>query len=214
MCCGGSLHKFETASASMEIDSKITVESVVTLIVGLFVFILYRFGKSDEKKRAARIILSEVRQAELAIVELRKSKNIGSFTSIMPTNKWQDNKHLFATDLDQDEFDSINNFYQYCLVIEENITFVKKASFVALEEKFRILQQMISEGYKDPEKVPLAVTELYLKDTHLATPDRPKEEAFKNIEIVSLIMNGSAVSKLKRIIIRKWYKPKSWLLHS
>ncbi len=193
----------------MKFDLEINVESIVTLTVGIFAFVIYRFGKADERQKAAIIVLSEIRQAELAISELRKNKTIGDFTSVMPVNRWQENKHLFARYFDQDEFGGINNFYQSCMLIEEKVSFVKKSRNISLEEKFRILQQMRSEAYRN-NPPSFDVAEKYLIDDVFATPNKPIAEALKYADTINFIIGTTIGAKLKHIIDYSWYKPWSW----
>jgi hypothetical protein len=204
----------------MNFDLPITQESIVTLAVGLFVFAVYKLGKIDEKKKAAIVTLFEIRQAEKAILDLRQNSKISDFTSVLPLNRWQENMHYFATEFDQDEFDSINRFYQSCAVIEEKVTFVKKSNLVALEEKFKILQQMRADAYKTDvykkkEEVaensdPFKPANEYLKDEVTASPNRPVNDVIKVVSSINFILDTKVGEKLKHIVNFRWYRPSTW----
>ncbi|SRR6266702_7220392 len=71
----------------------------------------------------ARIILSEIRQAEERIAEVsdlleRQQRN---FPSVLPVNSWEKYSYLFASDFDQDQIEEINNFYNNCMIIEDAV---------------------------------------------------------------------------------------------
>src|SRR6266566_9235704 len=94
-----------------------------TLLAGAVAWIVYALQKRDRKINAARIILSEIRQAEERIAEVsdlleRQQRN---FPSVLPVNSWEKYSYLFASDFDQDQIEEINNFYNYCMIIEDAV---------------------------------------------------------------------------------------------
>jgi hypothetical protein len=187
----------------MTFDWNITTESIVTFAVGAVAFSTYFLQKKDEKRKAAIIALSEIRQAESAISTLREKRGeIGDFTSVLPKSRWQENKHLFAAELDRDELDALNKFYQSCALVEEKISFVKKSKEIALEEKFRIHQKMRAEAYESaPPSTPpsFLISENYLRDSVIAQPNKPIADAIKYSETLSFVLNTTAGAKLKKM---------------
>src|SRR6266567_1560344 len=71
----------------------------------------------------ARIILSEIRQAEERIAEISDllERQQVNFPSVLPVNSWEKYSYLFASDFDQDQIEEINNFYNNCTIIEDAV---------------------------------------------------------------------------------------------
>ncbi|HUB93219.1 MAG TPA: hypothetical protein VMB52_01835 [Verrucomicrobiae bacterium] len=85
--------------------------AAVTLVVGFFAIYVYRKQKRDEKMRAARIILLEVRNAEKQLKEARVRINEAAKNDLqivperlyaMPTNSWRRLNYLFVKDFSSD----------------------------------------------------------------------------------------------------------------
>jgi len=85
---------------------------IVTLLGGLFVIGLYFRQKNDYKREVAKLILEEIRYAEKQIKIARERGNVFLLsTTLLPTNNWYKNVHLFVNDLEQTDRDSISDFY-------------------------------------------------------------------------------------------------------
>jgi hypothetical protein len=82
---------------------------------------VYLSQKADQKVNAARIIISEIRIAERNVDDisflLQRGQN--DFPNVLTESNWKKSAHLFARDFDQDELDSINNFYNTCEIIQD-----------------------------------------------------------------------------------------------
>jgi len=122
--------------------------ALVTLIVGSFAYIVYKLQKKDEKIKAARIVLSEIRNAERVVDDLRanlSSHKVGELPSALPSNSWEEYSYIFARDFDQDELELINSFYSLCKQVQ---TFAEKDNnffWVTTEERAKVVQQKLAE---------------------------------------------------------------------
>lgn len=94
-------------------------QTIVILFTASFVLIVYFLSKKNEKRDAAVILLDEIRLAEKAIDEIRRNKTITELNAIMPVNSWFKYKHLFANELNQDEFSLVSQFYNRCEYAEK-----------------------------------------------------------------------------------------------
>lgn len=107
----------------------------VTVLVGSFAIYLYIKQKKDQKRDAANIIISEIRNAENTIAQIKNSGGISFSTRILPSSSWNEYSFLFVNQLDRDEMDTINNFYNQCTLLDK-----------ALEQADSIPDQLKSKG--------------------------------------------------------------------
>ena len=97
--------------------------ALITLAVGGSAIFLYIEQKIDHKVKAARLILQEIRYAEQQIRNSGRGIRAYPLSSkLLPTNSWNDNIHLFTTDLKETEIDMISQFYSNARFIDSLIT--------------------------------------------------------------------------------------------
>lgn len=122
--------------------------SLVTLLVGTFAIWLYLKNKWDEKRNAASIILLEVKSAERKIRAVKNSDddNPSDHSPLMKNESWSKYKYLFVKNLDRDEWDSLNDFYEKCSLYDEAITNGAQ-SFPKNEEQIRINAHRVFADY-------------------------------------------------------------------
>lgn len=96
--------------------------AVIAAIVGTSAIYLYITQKNDKKRDAANIVLMEIRHAEKMIDQIRGGGTIEMLQTLLLTNKWSKYNYLFIEDLDRDELDLINNFYNQCSLIDNSLT--------------------------------------------------------------------------------------------
>lgn len=94
-------------------------QTLVIFFTAFFVIVVYFLSKRNEKREAAIILLDEIRSAENAVDEIRRNKTINELNAIMPVNSWVKHKHLFANELNQDEFALVSQFYNRCEYAEK-----------------------------------------------------------------------------------------------
>ena len=85
----------------------------------------------------------EIRNAELTIGAINKGLAINSNIVLVPTNTWIKNNYLFIDDLDRDDLDLLNNFYNNCALIDKSLSQLSIAS--QLEQKSNHIHQKLVE---------------------------------------------------------------------
>jgi hypothetical protein len=101
--------------------------AIVTLVAGAFGLYLYHRQKYDYKRRAAKIILLEIENAQDQLQKARDKIAESTDGSLpehlyaMPTDSWSKNKHLFVQDFKPSEWNAINDFYGTCQLFDEAI---------------------------------------------------------------------------------------------
>ncbi len=85
--------------------------ALTTSAVGYFAIYLYQRQKRDKKQDIARLILQEIRYAELKVRRHREFGQYKLYDKLLPTNSWNDNLHLFINELSESEVDLISDFY-------------------------------------------------------------------------------------------------------
>ncbi len=177
----------------------------ILLVIGAFAaFGVYYWQKKDEKKKAARVLIMEIRNAELEIGHLKKSGAVSDYSSILPTSSWTKYNHYFAKDLDEDELAHINNFYNSCQLVENEIGQLRSALSVAMEEKMKIIQEKLLELMDETtdkesyEKRKEKILKLFHKEDYWFLPNAPKEKLLRYLQNISFVMTSSAGQKLKK----------------
>ena len=197
----------------MTFDMTITFGSIATLVAGLIALLAYWLHRKDEKQKAASVLLLEIRQSEQAINQIRQSKGVSDFTSVLSKNHWKEYAHLFAKTFDQDEMELVNNFYTSCEVIEEQIKLMRSHLPVAMEEKTRVTEQKLIEladRCEDKEKFEnekIRILEgLYFPNKTFFEAYAPKDKLLEYINGVEKVSTTSAAQKLKNIGNAPWFK--------
>jgi hypothetical protein len=106
--------------------------ALVTIVVGLFGFLLYLLKNADVKRRTARIIMLEITNAEAQLHDARNrleesdktgSKKLPEHLYLMPLDTWTSNRHLFVNDFKTNEWEALNHFYNKCRLFDEAIEY-------------------------------------------------------------------------------------------
>jgi hypothetical protein len=173
---------------------------LITLFVGLSAYILYRIGRSDNKRDAAKLILQEIRYADQKVKNYRTYNSYNFTEKILPTNSWNGNINLFIRDLTESQLDLISKFFSSATYLDEII----KA--IANSRNDELIQKDTPSDMSLPSDVAVA----------MGTGDlAPTEGAKKLIEAISKdiesIYNTPAADKLRKIAEKKWYQPR-WLI--
>lgn len=190
----------------------VTTESLATIIAGLFAFIVYLWHRRDEKRNAAIILLAEIRFAENAINQIRTTSTISDLVSVMDGGHWKEYQHLFATSLDRDDIELINNFYATCNAIEERIKFLRGCLTQSMTEKIRLTQEKIldladkaidANSFTSEQK---RVFDLFWTDRNWFEPSAPKNTVLDLVRQVQPITTTTTGRKLKRIAVHSFFK--------
>ncbi len=183
--------------------SKEGFAGLATIVAGFIALVVYLLHKRDEKINAARIILSEIRNAEQQISRIKDDGVISDFSSILPFNSWKKHAHLFVKVFDRDELDLVNNFYISCTLAETEINRLKSFLPLAMEEKAKALQRQLIDLAKEEkenyENIKKDIHELVHKEDYWFLPNAPKEKLLHYLSNIQLITTTTAGKKLKDI---------------
>jgi hypothetical protein len=186
-----------------------------TIITGFVAWRVYLFQKADQKVNAARIIISEIRTAERNVDEISSliQRNQSSdFPNVLIESNWKKYAFLFARDFDQDELESINNFYNLCEIIQdaakrnneyfwlatENISKESQRKFVDLIEKSVNTKTFKLDNVK-LDKLKIAVIDNYTNSPFLYAPKKTLITLTTYIQKVQKLSTSSVGIKLKKI---------------
>jgi hypothetical protein len=176
------------------------------LSVAVAVF-LYRLKTQHNKRDAARVLLMEIRSAEKTINEIKNSSSVLIDSSVMPVSSWHKFQHLFVSDLDTDELNSLNDFYNCCTLMQSQIILKQNQYSLMLEEKVRLTQAEIlrlsvqyagNEIEFDKQKTFILDDTFFLNSTWFE-PKAPTQRVIRYVQNVNLISTSTCGSELKRI---------------
>jgi hypothetical protein len=166
-------------------------EGLVTLLVGLFAFVLYSKTRNDTKRDAAKLILQEIRYADQRVRNYKTYSSYNFTEKILPTNSWHKNINLFIRDLSESELDLISKFFSSATYLDDVIK-----SIADTKNRIHIQSDLpaVSGG-----------TEIVMGTGSLNDDDPSKrliEAISKDIES---IYNTPAADKLRTISIRRYF---------
>ena len=137
------------------------LSSVVTLVVGLGAFRIYKKQKHDAKRDAANVILLEIENAEQQLQVINQNQQQGSLAEniyLMKNSSWDSYRYLFVRDFDRNEWDKISDFYNKCHQYDEAVTFNNKYFGSNVEKTQLQLQRVLAGFAKDFTDAILAAT--------------------------------------------------------
>ncbi len=185
-----------------------------TILTGFIAWLVYLSQKADQKVNAARIIISEIRTAERNIDEISNLIQRGQkdFPNVLKESNWKKFAHLFAQDFDQDELDSINNFFNLCEIIQEaakrdneyfwltteNISKESQRKFVDLVEK-SVNGKTFKLDKPKLDKLRVAIVDFYTNNPFLYAPKKTQMTLTTYIQKVQKLSTSSVGIKLKKI---------------
>ena len=187
-------------------------QSIVALIVGVFVFVQYRINRRDHLRDAASRTIKSIRKRLVDRV-------LDSDVSVMPSDSWKENRQLFAKYLDRDEWDTIEDFYDRSRLLDDVVKY-NRQMFRNDVEQIRINKQRAAADFAIDTVNNIAVNNMNKEDVanmfsgkvsvydtlymskqgELAyTPNQVTDDAKKYIDNIPDILNSSAYVKLKSI---------------
>jgi hypothetical protein len=178
---------------------------ITTLVVGGFAIFLYYKQKRDHKRDTASIILMEIRHAE-KVVERMKSSGVeisNVMEILLPTNNWVKFNHLFIKNLDRDELDLINNFYNKCAMIDIALGQIGISN--QLEQKGNYIHNALVQLAKESldqvnfDARKKAFLDIIQKEPYIFRPDAPLKTISQGLNSLNPITTSSAGDKLKKI---------------
>lgn len=129
--------------------------ALVTASGFLVAYLLYRKQKHDSKKDAANIIYLEIAHAEKLLKQAKEGLEKGNLPEnvlIMPamqTESWTKYRYLFVRDLDDKDWNAIEDFYNKCELYDQALEH-NNSMFKKNEEQIRIsLARFLADYAKD-----------------------------------------------------------------
>ncbi|MCA9346709.1 hypothetical protein KC960_04425, partial [Candidatus Saccharibacteria bacterium] len=121
-------------------------EALITFVVGLAAWYVYKKQRDDTKRDIANSVLSEIQSAERAIERvrdyIRDTEKTDISIRIIGVNSWTEYRHYFSNDLDEDEWAEINSFYNDAILLDEVLR-QSNAVFESNAEQIRANMQRI-----------------------------------------------------------------------
>lgn len=165
---------------------------LITIIVGSFVFLIYRKGRNDSRRDAAKLILQEMRYADQKVRNYRTYSSYNFTEKILPTNSWNKNINLFIRALTESELDLISKFFSSAAYLDDVIKAIANSrnnTWIGTDTPITI---------SDGAQVAMGTGGL-----------SENEPAKKLIEAISKdiesVYNTPAADKLRKISENKWY---------
>ncbi len=186
------------------------LQTITIFVVGLSAFIIYKLNKTDEKSRAATMLMMEIREIEGALKKLLETMSGGNFYSSAPIikeNGWEKYKFIFIKYLDQDEYGLISEFYsQACRIEKERLILIKQI-IASFEVKGNAMHESFIQVAKEKPDINneefMAITDKIAKKARLNTsgyqslqPLTLMGSLLKNIKYVT---TSTACLKIKKI---------------
>ena len=128
-------------------------QTLVTLLVGFIAFWIYSKQKIDQKRAAANSVLLEIQHIESCLPKVKRAVRNGSLNNldfnVMRDNSWTNHSHLFSSDFDKDEWETITDFFQNAKTLDASI----KASNASFDDDIHQIrynkQRMFAETTKN-----------------------------------------------------------------
>ena len=193
-------------------DLNTIITSVVTLSVGLFVFLIYKIEKTDKDRSAANIVLEEIRTIETNIDKLKES---GDLLSVVPANLsttgWFTHRHSLVRYMDFDEISKIGLFFERIEALKEMLDQWRLIYFESMKAKATKMQETIIEIARDKkdkanyEKEIKGITDIVHDENYWFEPKIYKNQINSKLGLLSPISTTTTGEKLKKIGEKKWY---------
>lgn len=172
------------------------VPAVVTFLVGLVALWVYWKQRDDKKRDMASLILQEIRYAEQKLREARSREHVYLFAyKLLPTNSWNKNIHLFVSDLEENQIDTISSFYSNAAFIDQVVEHIANDAMSSVPAQ-------TSQSVPIPSAVPINGQSGDQKQIQLEISLLPAGAAKILREVserVEFIYNSSAADVLRKI---------------
>ncbi len=129
--------------------------SLVTLIIGIAAYSIYRKRKDDFKRDAANTILLEIESAEQQLQKINEiisspqnSDPVAPGLYLMPNSSWDKFRYLFVRDFDRNEWDKVSDFYNKCQKFDEAVSYNESLFDKNVNEIRKNLQSILA-NYAD-----------------------------------------------------------------
>lgn len=182
------------------------LNGIVTFIVGVFAFVVYKIQKIEEKRNAAIIIIMDIRYAEQVVLSILEKGIDLTLKPILRENNWDKYKHLFASDFSYDNFSSFNRFFDACVEITEARKRLLEVHTANLTAKASVSQERLiavvgDENINKDEKAKLRqqIIQAINNENWTFDPNEPKDKIYRNMQQMGSLSGMVAFEKLKKI---------------
>lgn len=182
-----------------------------TLATAVVAYLIYRKSKQDELQSGVRIIILEIKESERIIRNWLETKNAGQsyaddLLKVTPLKGWTRYSHLFVHQLNNDEYDLLNDYFKKCEVLEKYIEKNHNFFWITTEERARQKEML---GAKLAQSKPDLTPEVFSQEveqladlyfnTMRYTPAGIKTQIDRILNSVTLISTTPLWNKLKRL---------------
>lgn len=192
-------------------DINTTITSSMTLLVGLFVFIIYRFEKNDKEKTAASIILEEIREIEKEIDKLKDKGYIRGVPVNLSTKSWFSYRYIFVKYLNIYELSQIELFFVRTELLNELLKERKNLFAHTMKVKASIVQESLAKFAiedKDNEEKVKRLHEKFEAGHYWFEPTIYQDETKSLLSLYSSISTTTIGNKLIKISKKSWFSNK------
>ncbi len=126
-----------------------TFVGVSIILTGLYIVKYYNDHYKSKRRRAALVILSEIKSAEEKIEQIAYGLNNylhGEYSAVLPFCSWRKSKKYFSDIMDSDEMALIDSFFASCKLIDGFIKSENKIFWKNASAKASIIQKKMADA--------------------------------------------------------------------
>lgn len=185
---------------------------LVTLVVGMFAWLVYRQQRSDQVRDAALVVWTEIRQIEKEVSSLRAWINDGARMEvaslqnidILPVDNWVKYQHIFSKELDAVDYGELSAFYSAARTISKQVGQLKEVVPNQIRERQNQYIDSLMATYTSADrdkwaKIPEGLSQYFHVDGGVYLPNFWKDNATAFVSLIHPISGMTVGDKLKRL---------------
>jgi len=182
------------------------LNSIVTIFVGTFAFLVFKLQQANAKEIAAKIIWLEILATEKILKEIKVTAITAKTKTILRSSSWFEKRHLIINDFDNDEITLLDEFYSSAETIEQsrkNLVYSMEngmySKSVAIQNE---LMSNIMNNIDQPDKMKKNRDDFLNeagKEGYIFSPDGPIQTVSAELSSVRFVSGSSTATKLKTI---------------
>jgi hypothetical protein len=141
------------------------LQTIAMLVVGLFTFIIWKKNRRTKVRDAASYLVTEIEQAQKKIDLLKRyvdkednnQRTVNFEFNILENDSWQTAKYTLKKYLDNNEWSTIDDFYQNCNLLNAAVINNRNSFYKNLEMIRQYHTEILSHGIEnemDSDMVP------------------------------------------------------------
>ena len=169
--------------------------NIIPILALATTWIIYHRNKVNQRKNAARIVVMQIESIYDNVVELSNCiredysydpYKMNQSKSILDENEWNNYKHLFIKKLSDEQIKTINLYYEYAILFNEQQN--------ALKHSIKLSYDAFYSKYVENDKNYMSKKRVYIRTSEIYTQTiRENIKSFKNIKEIF------PLEKLKKI---------------